>query len=188
MKTRRRSGELACLRGVRGRWTAEVAQQVLAAQEASGESLASFARRQGLAGAAAALVAKAAGRLGCEPGEQRARFARRVLEGLHVLNVAIASEGANEAAGRGCGVAPARASAQELRPDVERALRLIGGAAELRLHHDRRAVAFDAVPVRRPHGAHARVRDAAAGLAGLRQDLQPVAARAAAPRGVTLAA
>src|SRR5437588_10278585 len=48
MKTRRRSGELACLRGVRGRWTAEVAQQVLAAQEARGESLASFARRQGL--------------------------------------------------------------------------------------------------------------------------------------------
>ena len=48
MKTRQRSGELACLRGVRVRWTAEVAQQVLAAQEASGESLASFARRQGL--------------------------------------------------------------------------------------------------------------------------------------------
>jgi transposase-like protein len=35
--------------GVRGRrWTAEVAEQVLAAHEASGESLASFARRQGL--------------------------------------------------------------------------------------------------------------------------------------------
>lgn len=35
--------------GVRGRrWTAEVAQQVLAAHEASGESLARFARRQGV--------------------------------------------------------------------------------------------------------------------------------------------
>jgi transposase-like protein len=35
--------------GMRGRrWTAEVAQQVLAAQEASGESLAGFARRQGV--------------------------------------------------------------------------------------------------------------------------------------------
>lgn len=35
--------------GVRGgRWTAEVAQQVLAAHEASGESLVRFARRQGV--------------------------------------------------------------------------------------------------------------------------------------------
>lgn len=35
--------------GARGRrWTAEVAQQVLAAHEASGESLARFARRQGV--------------------------------------------------------------------------------------------------------------------------------------------
>jgi transposase-like protein len=35
--------------GVKGRrWTAEVAQQVLAAHEASGESLARFARRQGV--------------------------------------------------------------------------------------------------------------------------------------------
>jgi transposase-like protein len=41
MKTRQTRGEVR-------RWTAEEARQVLAAQEASGESLAGFARKRGL--------------------------------------------------------------------------------------------------------------------------------------------